>query len=84
MHRQTLNIADIYDTCVENAEPRRCEPVVGANLTQLLPHLRYVKGEVQCFSRQSLGRTVPHPADLEVGQVTLRVAVHRMDEAGRA
>ena len=50
----------------------------------LLLHLRDVKGEVQRFSRQSLGRAVPHPADLQVGQVALRVAVHRVNEAGRA
>lgn len=66
---------------LKNAQYCKCKWVVGQNVhfILLLLHLRDVKGEIQCFSRQSLGWTVPHPADLQVGQVTLRVAVHRMN-----
>lgn len=51
---------------------------------EITAHLGDIEGEVQSFSGQSLGRTVPHPADLKVGEVALRVAVHWMDQAGRA
>lgn len=53
-------------------------------LSSQFPHLRDIKGEVQGLPGQGLGRPVPDPADLQVGQVSLVVAVGRVHQAGRA
>lgn len=47
-------------------------------------HLRNVKSKVQGFPWQSLGGTIPHSADLQVGQIPLRVAVGWVNQASRA